>query len=190
VQAARVYAQSPAAAIPDPPAPDCGELLPTVNGECVAPEAVGTGSSSPQEARGVAAAGPGARHVYVTDMNFYPDQALTACGPGYHMASLWEILDTSNWVYDYDHPAARVQADSGHGPPSQWFGWIRTGYHGSGDDVPGTGNCLAWASRSDQRHGSLVRLTRQWETAPGEILTWDAHSFSCFAVAPVWCVRD
>jgi hypothetical protein len=106
------------------------------------------------------------------------------------MASLWEILDTSNWVYDHDHPTAHVQDDSGHGPPSQWYGWIRTGYWSSGDPIPGTGNCQAWTSRSSGDEGTLVRLTRYWETAPGEILTWDAYSFSCSTVGPVWCVKD
>jgi hypothetical protein len=176
------------AATPDEPLPDCGEKILTVNGECVGLEALGT-SSSLEGAR-VTAAGRGVGHVYVTEDYFYPDQALAACGPGYHMASLWEILDTSNWVYDDDHPAAHVQDDSGHGPPSSYYGWIRTGYWASGDPAPGTGNCLAWASRDLSNYGTLVRLSRYWETAPGEILTWDAYSISCDSIAPVWCVTD
>ncbi len=188
--APNLSAQAPVFPVPGPPALDCGELLLTANGQCVGPEAVGTGSSSPQEDERLTAGGYGVRHVYVTEYNFFPDQALVACGPGYHMASLWEILDTSNWVYDYDHPAAHVQPDSGHGPPSQWYGWIRTGYYASGDNTAGTGNCLAWTSRSISDYGTLVRLTREWETAPGEIMTWQADAFYCDVVAPVWCVKD
>jgi hypothetical protein len=189
-QVASLNAQVPVAATHDEPLPDCGDKLLTVNGECVGPEAVGRGSLSLEGDEGVTATGQGTRHVYATEYNFYPDEALAACGPGYHMASLWEILDTSNWVYDYDHPAAHVQDDSGRGPPSRWYGWIRTGYWSSGDTAPGTGNCLAWSSRSDNEHGTLVRLSGTWETEPGEILTWDAYSIHCDSIAPVWCVKD
>ncbi len=190
LQAVGMNTPVPVAAAVDEPLPDCGEKLLTVNGECVGPEAVGTGSSSPDEGGAVTVAGLGVRHVYVTEYNFYSDQAPTACGLGYHMASLWEILDTSNWIYDYDHPAAHVQDDSGHGPPSQWYGWIRTGYWSSDDASPGTGNCLAWSSRSIDDYGTLVRLTKSWETEPGEIQTWQADSFYCSVVGPVWCVKD
>jgi hypothetical protein len=130
------------------------------------------------------------RHVYLTEPYYYPDEALTACGPGYHMASLWEIADTSNWVYDYDHPAAHVQDDSGYGPPSHWYGWIRTGYWSSGDPITGTGNCQNWTSRSSGDMGTLVRLSRWWEAGPGEILTWFAYPCPCNEVGPVWCVAD
>lgn len=189
-QAASRNGQVLVAPVPGEPLPDCGEKLLTANGECVGPEAVGTGSPSPGGGGRGTAGGGGVGHVYVTEYNFYSDQAPTACGPGYHMASLWEILDTSNWLYDYDHPAAHVQGDSGYGPPSRWYGWIRTGYWSSGDAAPGTGNCLAWSSRSVDDYGTLVRLSRTWETAPGEILTWEADSFYCSVVAPVWCVGD
>jgi hypothetical protein len=131
-----------------------------------------------------------ARHVYLTEGNYYPDEALQACGPGYHMASLWEIADTSNWVYDHDHPAAHVQGDSGYGPPSHWYGWIRTGYWSSGDSITGTGNCQNWTSDSGGDKGTLVRLSRWWEAAPGEILTWFAYPCPCNEVAAVWCVAD
>ncbi len=130
------------------------------------------------------------RHAYLTELTYYPDDTLEACGPGYHMASLWEILDTSNWVYDYDHPAAHVQEDSGYGPPSHWYGWIRTGYWSSGDPVTGTGNCQNWTSRSSDDKGTLVRLSRWWEAAPGEISTWFAYPCSCNEVVAVWCVAD
>jgi hypothetical protein len=130
------------------------------------------------------------RHVYLTEQNHFPDRALAACGPGYHMASLWEILDTSNWVYDHDHPAAHVQADSGYGPPSHWYGWIRTGYFSSGDSTAGTGNCQNWTSRSSSDEGTLVRLSRWWEVGPGEILTWTAYPCACNLGGPVWCVAD
>jgi hypothetical protein len=130
------------------------------------------------------------RHFYVTSAVYYPDQALTACSTGYHMASLWEILDVSNLTYDYDHPAAVSKADSGFGPPSNWYGWVRTGYDSSPSSVTGTGNCNNWSSRLDTVYGVSVRLSNSWEIAPGDIFTWDATSFTCNYVGPVWCIGD
>jgi hypothetical protein len=130
------------------------------------------------------------RHFYLTDSSYYADQALTACSAGYHMASLWEILDVSNLTYDYDHPAAHTKDDSGFGPPSNWYGWVRTGYSSSSSSTTGTGNCNNWTSRLNTAYGVSVRLSNAWETAPGDISTWDATSFTCVVVSPVWCIGD
>ena len=126
----------------------------------------------------------------MTDANYFTDQALTACASGYHMASLWEILDVSNLTYDYDHPAAHTKTDSGFGPPSFWHGWVRTGQSSSGSSTTGSGNCLNWSTRSGSSNGVSVRLSRTWETAPGDIFTWDANTFACSIPGPVWCVGD
>jgi hypothetical protein len=134
-------------------------------------------------------AGPG-RHFYLTNSSFTPDHALTACATGYHMASLWEILDVTNLTYDYRHPAAETKADSGQGPPSNWYGWVRTGFDSSGSSTTGQGNCLTWSSASGTNNGVAVRLSNDWETAPGDIFVWDATSFSCGMGGPVWCVRN
>jgi hypothetical protein len=128
------------------------------------------------------------RHFYLTSANYATNQVKTVCAAGYHMASLWEILDVSNLVYDYDHPAAYNKADSGYGPPSNWYGWVRTGYDSSGSTTTGAGNCLNWTSTSSPNNGVSVRLSDTWETAPGDIFTWDATSFGCGFTGPVWCV--
>ena len=130
------------------------------------------------------------KHFYLTDLNYKSDEALTACASGYHMASLWEILDVSNLTYDYDHPAAHTKDDSGFGPPSYWYGRVRTGYSSSSSSTTGTGNCLNWSSAESDKFGLFVRLSRSWETAPGDIFTWDATSFTCATNGPVWCVGD
>jgi hypothetical protein len=95
------------------------------------------------------------------------------------MASLWELVDISNLIYDYVHPAAHTKDDSGYGPPSFWYGWIRTGGSSSNSATTGTGNCLNWTSTSSADSGVSVRLSRTWETAPGDIGPWDATSFTC-----------
>jgi hypothetical protein len=127
-------------------------------------------------------------HFYLTNASFATNRVLTACATGYHTASLWEILDVSNLIYDYDNPAAYRKADSGLGPPSYWHGWVRTGWDSSGDATTGTGNCNNWTSTSGTAYGVSVRLSRTWETAPGDIFTWDANSFTCNYTGPVWCV--
>ena len=130
------------------------------------------------------------RHFYLTNASFTTDQVLTACAAGYHAASLWEILDVSNLTYDYNHPAAYNKADSGYGPPSGWYGWVRTGYDSSGSPTTGSGNCNTWSTTSSGVSGVSVRLSNSWEAAPGDISTWDATSFTCNFSGPVWCVGN
>ncbi len=127
------------------------------------------------------------RHFYVTDTSYATNTVLTACSRGYHMASLWEILDVSNPIYDTNHPDARKRDDSGYGPPSDWNGWVRTGVSSNGDNLTGTGNCNNWSSISSTAYGVSVRLSRYWETAPGDIASWNASSYACNYVGPVWC---
>jgi hypothetical protein len=132
----------------------------------------------------------GGRYFYLTNNNYSSNEVLTACDAGYHMASLWEILDVTNLIYDYKNPAAKIKADSGYGPPSNWYGWIRTGEESSGANTAGTGNCLNWTSSLNTNYGTIVRLSNAWETTPGDIFTWDAAIWNCGGIAPVWCVGD
>ena len=106
------------------------------------------------------------------------------------MASLWEILDVNNMTYDYDNPAAYVQADGGFGPPNAMNGWVHTGYSSSGSNIPGQGNCLAWTDTSNAKSGVSVQLSYDWEDAPGNIGPWVANSYPCNFTGPVWCVGD
>jgi hypothetical protein len=130
------------------------------------------------------------RHIYLTNTSYATNHTLTACAVGYHMASLWEMLDVSNMIYDNTHPAAYNKADSGYGPPSNWYGWVRTGFNSSNSITTGSGNCNTWTSISTGDYGVSVRLSNTWEAAPGDIVTWDATSFTCNYTGPVWCVGD
>ena len=165
-------------------------LLPTANEECVSPDTLGIAPESSLGEVGLSALSGAGRHFYLTNASYTPNAALTACASGYHMASLWEILDVSNLTYDYGHPAAYTKPDSGYGPPSNWYGWVRTGGSSSNSSVAGSGNCLNWSSNSGIDFGVAVRLSNTWETAPGDISTWDANSFTCTTTAPVWCVGN
>lgn len=128
------------------------------------------------------------RHFYLTNFSVRGNQALTACAVGYHTASLWEIYDVSNLTYDSSHPNAYKKADSGQGPPSLWYGWVRTGYDSSTSNVPGTGNCANWTSITAAHSGTIIRLTNNWNVSPGGIGPWEPDPWTCAGTAPVWCV--
>ncbi len=179
---------SPPVSMPAPPA-GMNDVTLTTNGDWIPVGSVGVAPAASAAPAAPTAAGAG-RHYYLTNANYATNLAKTACAAGYHMASFWEILDVSNLIYDYDHPAAHTKADSGYGPPSFWNGWVRTGWDSSGSTTTGSGNCLNWTSNSSADSGVTVRLSRTWETAPGDIFTWDATSWPCNIVGPVWCVRD
>ncbi len=116
--------------------------------------------------------------------------ALTACLDGYRMASLWELMDTSNLTYDTGR--GMVGADSGSGPPSGVMGWMRTGYWlPDGVDSAGVGNCQAWTSNSPDDHGSLMYLTFGWSEPATAAGPWKSvgRVNSCDRTYRVWCVR-
>jgi hypothetical protein len=67
-----------------------------------------------------------ARKFYLTKTEFTGSQPLTACAKKFHMASMWEIFDVSTLRYDTEN--GFTLDDSGSGPPTNFFGWVRTGF--------------------------------------------------------------
>ena len=164
--------------------------LPATISQCVPADSVGK-PSSPDNSEVVVPVFPGQKgHYYLTSLNYHTNNVLTACGAGYHMASLWEILDVSHLTYDYNNPAAKTTDDSGFGPPDGWNGWVHTGYLSSGSTTTGQGNCLAWTSTDAANSGVSVELSNAWVTTPGSIGPWIATSFSCNYIGSVWCVGN
>ena len=131
----------------------------------------------------------GPRKFYLTQTTHDGSQALTACAAGYHMASLWEILDPSN--LSYDTGLGFTTADSGSGPPSQ-PGWIRTGVGpSSGSANAGLANCRAWTSADPLDGGTFVGLTNTWDSAAVTVVSpWRATAIGCNNGTRVWCVQD
>jgi hypothetical protein len=133
-----------------------------------------------------------ARRFYLTKTTFDGDHPLTACEPGFHMASLWEIFDTT--VLEYDTSLGQTQADSGSGPPNgldSHDGWIRTGAGSNTGDAPGVSNCSAWTSLSSSQFGTFAFLPYDWNsTAVHAINPWVPGQRTCNNVARVWCVQD
>jgi len=131
------------------------------------------------------------RKFYLTTTAVDGAGALNACASKFHMASLYEIFDTSNLKYDTNR--GQTAADSGAGPPSGVNGWIRTGFSSNTTGGPGQANCSAWTSASGTDTGALVRLREEWDQGAGLISPWKAEEsdqvFTCELLHPVWCVQ-
>jgi hypothetical protein len=134
----------------------------------------------------------------VTKTNHDGAQAPTACATGFHMASLWEILDPSHLAYDTI--LGGTAPDSGEGPPSaggggNFFGWIRTGTSSHGFGGPGSQNCKAYTSNVGGDLGTLIWPSQFWNNSPANPTVenlgfWLAFDGTCSAARKVWCVED
>ena len=132
---------------------------------------------------------------YLTVDKYWGDEPLTACAPGYHMASLWEIADPSS--LRYDTTLGVTSADSGSGPPTgppqEYVGWVRTGYHSLDVSThPGLANCNAWTSSSGDHNGTAVGLPYFWQAGAEPLSPWVVGYTSCGGILQwrVWCVRQ
>lgn len=127
------------------------------------------------------------RRYYLTKAAVNADQVLNACAPGYHMASLWEIIDAAN--LQYDTALGATYSDAGSGPPSYYWGWVRTGYLSSAASTPGLGNCRVWTSTDSDYYGTRVRLPPNWTGVAGHSAPWEAQTIKCSNTGTrVWCV--
>ena len=136
----------------------------------------------------VKASASGVRWYYLTQGTYNGANANTACAVGYHMASLWEILDPSN--LEYNTALGYTTDDSGQGPPTTRNGWVRTGYEKRLSGA-GQGNCDAWTNNSSG-FGTVAWLNCEWgDTAPS-LYVWNAAIGMCdFELGyHVWCVKN
>ncbi len=133
---------------------------------------------------------PAPRSYYLTS-SYAPTGATadTACAAGYHMASLWEIADPSH--LRYNTALGDAQGDSGYGPPTITYGWVRTGYDSDNSGLAGKANCNVWSSSNAGHYGSVVRLPTGWSVpADQDVGVWNVNFQKCDLGAPVWCVAD
>jgi hypothetical protein len=148
----------------------------------------GQGEAAASSSEAPLAASTGARQYYLSAPVLNATQALTACANGYHMASLWEILDTSNLRYNTS--LGVWQGDSGSGPPTVWQGWVRTGYGGYTLNTAGVANCNAWASNNPSHYGTTAGLPANWTAGIQDIHVWAVSTWTCDDPGHVWCVED
>lgn len=124
------------------------------------------------------------RRYLLTQGTFDGSQPLSACQDGFHMASMWELAETSNLQYDYI--LGFNLDDGGTGPPTTG-GWIRTG---SVDDSGS--NCSGWSVNFSNQDGSAVFLQAPnlWDS-PGVLISpWTVIGQQCNVGASVWCIED
>jgi len=150
--------------------------------------AFGMDSVSASSPQAVAAGPTGLRQFYISTGTNIVDgaNATSACAAGYHMASLWEIYDTSN--LEYNTSLGAFTDDNGQGPPNL-FGWVRTGWGADTSTTAGRANCNAWKSDHSGSNGTVVMLEPDWENVTG-IPTWYSSVKSCDKTTPVYCIED
>jgi hypothetical protein len=129
------------------------------------------------------------KRYYMTKTTHNGAGAIPACAPGFHMASLWEIFDTTSLTYD--GALGFTQRDGGMGPPQYPDGWIRTGSFNTANPAnPGSNNCLIWESSSATNFGSAVSLDSNWDGTPTPISPWKGVAVPCDQLLRVWCVEN
>ena len=130
----------------------------------------------------------GTKKYFLTVDSFPGNAALEACGKGYHMATLWEILDVTQLKYNAQRGQTRT--DSGSGPAAELGGWIRTGGAASVSNNVGVANCSAWTSNAVTDYGTFVELDGNWDT-PGVVASpWAPNATTCDNTLPVWCKQN
>jgi hypothetical protein len=128
------------------------------------------------------------RRYYLTKTVHDGANALSACATGFHMASLYEIFDTTE--LQYDTTLGLLEEDSGDGPQTERGGWIRTGAEASIVGDPGDSNCFAWTKSDVGASGTTAQLDEDWGD-PAEVSSpWKASSEACGPKRRVWCVED
>lgn len=138
---------------------------------------------------------PPKRRFYVTALAAYTgDEADEpgTCAPGYHFASLYEILDVSQlqYVADLGH-GDNGGYDLGTGPVTDATGWVRTGrFNLSANQGIGRNNCDGWSSSSSNLSGSTVTLEFVWNGTVRPTSPWKPISDFCDQTQRVWCVED
>ena len=158
--------------------------------------------ASPSQPLGPASDGGGAsqgsspwsaRAFYLSKIEVPGGAAQTACSAGFHMASIYEVLNVS--ALRYETTLGIEVGDLGQGPPGLSYGWIKTGL--VGDPMH---TCNGWTSSAPgQYQGFAIRLNAlAGSPAPAfGLQPWEFLGFgdketsaSCDVKHNVWCIHD
>jgi len=138
------------------------------------------------------AGSPGGRMYYLTTSSFEGNQVLnrTTCAPGFHVASIFELINASN--LSYDKTRGIVNPDQGAGPPTGNSGWVRTGAISWTGQVAGRANCSVWTSNSGADYGSAISIVTEWDNnvLTPELSPWVALTHACSFGNNVWCIQN
>ncbi len=134
----------------------------------------------------------GIRRFYMTDSGHNGAQARSGCEAGFHMASMWEILDPAQ--LEYDLVRGRTRPDAGAGALSGSFAWIRTGHIPDDAGPAGMANCDAYTESGPGTKGTIAKLASDWNTLgaadASRLPWWETRTTDCQVSFPVWCVED
>jgi hypothetical protein len=129
------------------------------------------------------------REFYLSTSIAHGAAATVFCAGGFHLASIWEILNPGALRYNSTWGATR--GDSGSGPPAGLAGWVRTGYDASNaaGSPAGTVNCLAYTTTGG--YGTTAQLpVTTWISSDSRVGPWEVIAAPCNVHQRVWCVED
>jgi len=137
--------------------------------------------------QGPAAAQP--RQFYLTTTTAHGAAVNVFCGGGYHVASIWEILDPG--ALRYNSVTGVTRGDSGLGPPAGLAGWVRTGFDASNTtgNPAGSVNCLAYTTTAGSGTTAQLPVTTRI-SSDSRVGPWEVLSTPCNTFQRVWCVED
>jgi len=133
---------------------------------------------------------------YLTRDQVNGDQSIDACSTGFHMANLFEILDTSSLQYATGLPGAFSDlgnVDQGDGPRTLDFGWVRTGYASYPDptrDPYISLNCNSESAPTGAEWGTVARL---YDNVTASLMNSEwvgVCARQCSQQFHVWCVEN
>jgi hypothetical protein len=128
----------------------------------------------------------GTRRFYLTAALFLGDAVLTACVPGFHVASAVELVPLG--ALEYAPGPGLTAADSGLGPPPEASGWARTGLASHANR-----NCSDWTSSAFTDVGTrmLLATVDLWGVAVSHLGPFVAFfDRECSDSQRVWCIED
>ena len=118
------------------------------------------------------------RKFFLTKDAVPATQATKACGPAFHMASTFELVDPG--ALRYDTTKGMTVVDSGSGPPAGVQGWIHSGTAGP------SWSCNGWTDRSEKNTGAVLIFAIEPVKGPSVQFSL----VSCQGERSVWCIED
>lgn len=117
----------------------------------------------------------GQRRYYMTPSAFRAHEVLVACSPGFHAATVTELMQTASLAYDVTR-GLRSEGGAGRVPPGTSVAWIRNNNETAID------SCSSWAPlTSGTGVGTAARLVGS---------DFQLTTLGCSTLASVWCVED
>jgi hypothetical protein len=130
------------------------------------------------------------RRYYLTPNQLQGNHGANDCAFGFHMASIFELLDLSD--LEYDRTRGYLLNDIGSGPPEAQ-GWARPGTNGGATTSCSTGqiNSPPWSSNSATSDGVVVTpIWGSFATSTDSTPRWRSQVMQCDDAFRVWCVED